>query len=446
MDKRKALIADDEINILKVIREELLCNGYEVDLAYDGEEANRKITQCKYDVVILDIRMPNKDGIYVLKEIKKLCPETIVIMMTAYGSIGNAVEAMKIGAYDYLTKPFDIRELISKVKQAFRIKENIPNKNISTLDVNYELVGQSEVIEMTKARIKKVKDLATSVLITGESGTGKGVIAKMIHYTSNRRDLPFIHLNCAVLPENLIESELFGHEKGAFTGALETKKGKFELADKGTIFLDEISTLTPNLQAKLLTVLQEKKMERIGGTKTISIGSRIIAATNENIEELVKRREFREDLFYRLNVVTIEVPPLRYRNQDIEPLTLHFLTKLNMKLNKNICNISDEVWDILKKYDWPGNVRELENTIESAIALASDTTLYKEDLPLRISNKVKIEKLENTNSEFNLLEIHEVEAIKNALKEFNGHREKTAKSLGVSRRTLQYKLKKYGLL
>ncbi|GAA0182800.1 nitrogen fixation sigma-54 dependent transcriptional regulator GnfM [Clostridium sediminicola] len=387
MDK-KILVSDDEVNILKVIREELESEGYEVDLAYDGEDANKKIRKNKYDVAILDIRMPKKDGIQVLKEMRSISPETIVIIMTAFGTIENAIEAIKIGAYDYLTKPFDSNELINKIQQALKIKEKRSYNVDTSEEKKVVLIGKSKEIERIKSKIEKIKDLQTTILLTGESGTGKGVVAQAIHFASNRNNLPFIHVNCAVLPENLIESELFGHEKGAFTGAFESKKGKFELAGKGTIFLDEINTLSPNLQAKLLTVLQEKRMEKIGGAKIIPVEARIIAATNENLEEAVRRKEFREDLFYRLNVITIECAPLRHRRKDIEVLTLYFLNNINRKFNKNVMEISSEVWHILKNYDWPGNVRELENALESAVALANNTTLYEKDLPLRIIQKV----------------------------------------------------------
>ncbi|GAA0181444.1 nitrogen fixation sigma-54 dependent transcriptional regulator GnfM [Clostridium sediminicola] len=446
MHKKKILVADDEVNILKVIREELKSEGYEVDLAYDGEDANKKIRKNKYDVAILDIRMPKKDGIQVLKEMRSISPETIVIIMTAFGTIENAVEAIKIGAYDYLTKPFDSNELINKIQQALKIKEKRSYNVDTSEEKKVVLIGKSKEIERIKSKIEKIKDLQTTILLTGESGTGKGVVAQAIHFASNRNNLPFIHVNCAVLPENLIESELFGHEKGAFTGAFESKKGKFELAGKGTIFLDEINTLSPNLQAKLLTVLQEKRMEKIGGAKTILVEARIIAATNENLEEAVRRKEFREDLFYRLNVITIECAPLRHRRKDIEVLTLYFLNNINRKFNKNVMEISSEVWHILKNYDWPGNVRELENALESAVALANNTTLYEDDLPLRIIQKVERHKDLDTNDEMNVFKVQESKMIKKALEKHGGHREKTAKELGISRRTLQYKLKKFGLI
>lgn len=443
--RKKILVVDDEAIILKIINEELINEGYEVDTASDGEEASIKIKQKKYDLVILDNKMPKKSGIDVLKEIKDIKPNIIVIMMTAFGTINNAVEAMKLGAFDYITKPFENNDLIYKVKQAFKVKDSIKYKADKS-EEETQLVGSSKEIMEIKRKIKKIKNLDTTILLTGESGTGKGVIAREIHNLSNRSKDPFIHVNCAVLPANLIESELFGHEKGAFTGANESKQGKFELASNGTIFLDEIGTLDHSLQAKLLTVLQEKKFEKIGAYKTIPLKARIIAATNDNLEEAVKSRRFREDLYYRLNVISIECPPLRFRKEDIEKLALHFVEKMNVRLGKNIEKISSDVWEIFMSYNWPGNIRELENTLESSIALSSGKTLLEEDLPLRIRRKVCSLADPTQEDGHSVLEIEEIKAIKKALERNNGHRQRTAKDLGISRRTLQYKLKKFGLL
>ena len=446
MNKKKVLVADDEAIILKVIHQELINEGYEVDIVHDGEEACTKVREKKYDLVILDNKMPKVNGIDVLKKIKKFNPKIVVIMMTAFGTINNAVEAMKFGAYDYLTKPFDNNDLINKVSQAFKIADNLTYKSNNNKVYKNQIVGSSNEIMEIKRKIEKIKNLDTTILLTGESGTGKGVIASQIHNMSNRNKLPFIHVNCSVLPTNLIESELFGHEKGSFTGANESKKGKFELAEKGTIFLDEIGTLNHNVQAKLLTVLQEKKFEKIGSSKTVSVGARIIAATNLNLEEAVRMNKFREDLYYRLNVISIECPPLRYRKEDIEILVIHFMEILNKRLGKNIKEISSKVWDIFMNYKWPGNVRELENTLESAIALSSGTVLIEEDLPLRVRRKVRGKEDSIEYKEFGILEIQEIHAIKKALERHNGHRLKTAQDLDISRRTLQYKLKKFGLV
>lgn len=443
---KKILIADDKEIIVEILKKEFLAHKeYAIDVAYDGMEALNKLKQHNYDLAILDVRMPKKDGISILKEIKKSGINTIVIIMTAFGTIRAAVAAMKIGAYDYITKPFDFEDLLIKVRQALALQEKMTGytpqlQPVETTAVE-EIIGASREIARINAKIQKIRNLDTTVLIIGESGTGKGIVAKKIHNASNRCELPFVHVNCAALPPNLIESELFGHEKGAFTGAGALKKGKFELADKGTIFLDEIGTLALNLQAKLLNVLQERKLERVGGNSIVPVHARIIAATNANLEEAVRRKEFREDLYYRLNVITIECPPLRFRKEDIKPLTLHFLDQFNQKLNKNISGISPDVWQILKHYDWPGNVRELENTLESAVALAAEESLQQEDLPIRLVDKTYA----RANNHQGLLENQECEIIKSVLEKYNGHREKSAKELGISKRTLQNKLNKFGL-
>lgn len=444
-NKKKILIADDEVVILKVMCEELISAGYAVDTACDGEDACYKFSKNIYDLVILDNKMPKKNGLDVLKHIKKQDPAVTVIMMTAFGTISHAVEAMKHGAYDYITKPFDNDDFVEKVKRVIKIKDSMSPKFYSANEDD-ELVGQSKAIEEIRKKIAKIKDLDTTILLTGESGTGKGIIARDIHYLSHRKQSPFVHVNCAVLPENLIDSELFGHEKGAFTGANESKKGKFEIAAEGTIFLDEITSLDHSLQAKLLTALQEKRFEKIGSNKTVKLNARIIAATNANLEEAVRANRFREDLYYRLNVITIECPPLRYRKDDIKVLTDHFIKVFNRRLHKQITDISVGVWHVLTHYNWPGNVRELQNTIESSMALSSDNTLKETDLPLRIRKKVCESQVSEEQADCSILEVEEIKAIKKALARNKGHRENTAKELSVSRRTLQYKLKKFGLL
>lgn len=445
INSSRILVADDEEIILRILQEELREEGYEVDLANNGADACKKFREKKYDLVILDNKMPKKNGIDVLKDIKKINPKIIVIMMTAFGTINNAVEAMKLGAYDYITKPFENNDLIFKVKQGLKVKDNIIYKKDEENEEN-SLVGSSKEMMEIRRILEKVKDIDTTILLTGESGTGKGVIAREIHELSNRSKEPFIHVNCAVLPKNLIESELFGHEKGAFTGASEKRQGKFEAAGKGTIFLDEIGTLDHNLQAKLLTALQEKKFEKIGSSKIMQVKARIIAATNVNLEEAVRTNQFREDLYYRLNVVSIECPPLRYRKEDIEELTEYFVKNINKRLGKNIREISSDVWNVLMTYNWPGNIRELENILESSIALSGGSILTEEDLPYRIRRKIRYSSTFIEHDGRGILENEEIRAIKQALERNQGHRERTAKELGISRRTLQYKLKKYGLL
>jgi DNA-binding NtrC family response regulator len=443
MMKPRVLMADDEQIITSVLSRELVRGGYQVDVAHDGEEAYNQLQAKRYDVAIMDVRMPKRDGVSLLRHIKSTEPDTAVILMTAFGTIFNAVEAMKMGAYDYLAKPFENDELLVKVEQALRLKAKVRGGAPDCNGVEHVgLVGQSEVMMRLRAKIQKVRNRDTTVLLTGESGTGKGVVAKEIHYTSERRDQPFVHVNCAALPPTLIESELFGHEKGAFTGATEMKRGKLELSGKGTIFLDEIATLTFPLQAKLLSVLQERQMERVGGVNTIEFKARVIAATNINLEEAIRNKEFREDLFYRLNVISIECPPLRFRKEDIKPLVLYFLAKFNSKLGTDVRDVSPDTWKVLKRYEWPGNVRELENSLESAITLSNGSVLEVEDLPLRINARLSSTGAPKTDG---ILALQELEAIKRALTKYNGHREKVARELGISRRTLQYKLNTFKL-
>lgn len=445
MNKRekRILLIDDEEIILKVIREELRYEGYNVDTANDAETGYEMIQKQHYDLVLLDYQMPMKNGLELLVDIKALYPNLPAMIMTAFGSIDNAVEAMKLGAYDYVTKPFKDNELIVKIGQALLVNERLVVQE-NNEETETTIVGHHASVREIRKKISKVKNLDLTVLLTGDSGTGKGVIAREIHRIGDRAGRPFIHVNCAVLPSNLIESELFGHVKGAFTGASDHKVGKFELAKDGTIFLDEIGTLDQNMQAKLLTVLQEKRFEPIGAARSIEMKARVIAATNRNLEDAVENREFREDLYYRLNVIRIECPSLRFREDDIEELVHYFIKKSNRKMGRDIKLIDEPAMEALKCFKWPGNVRELENAIESAIALSEGETLMLEDLPIR---------MQRTSADFfktelkgkNLLEIKEIKEIEAALQRNKGHREKTAKSLGISRRSLQYKIKKFGL-
>jgi DNA-binding NtrC family response regulator len=442
-DKR-ILLADDEKIILKVLEEELNLAGYEVHTANNGNEAINKLKNHQYDLVILDNKMPKTNGMEVLKFIHDQGIKSIVIMMTAYGTIDNAVEAMKMGVFDYITKPFESDEMLMKIQNALCSKEtNHVSYNNNPL-ISELLLGKSQIMIRIKETIEKVKNINTTILVTGESGTGKGIVAKEIHYKGNRHSKPFVHINCAVLPSNLIESELFGHVKGAFTGAIEEKKGKFQMAEDGTIFLDEISLLDQALQAKLLTVLQERKFEKIGSNNTEALRARIIAATNENIEQAVKKGNFRKDLYYRLNVITIDCPPLRLRRDDIEILTWHFIAKYNLLHNKSITSVDSDLFDVFKSYEWPGNIRELENFIEKAVAMTTGNVIGIDELASNFTHDYK-DLIKNPHISELSLENHELNAILEALERHNGHREKTAETLGISRRTLQYKLKKYNI-
>jgi two-component system response regulator PilR (NtrC family) len=369
MLKDKILVADDEQSMREFLDIMLKKEGYKVSLAPNGEEVIKLIEKDIFDLILMDIRMPRLDGISTLKKIKVISPETIVIMITAYASADTAIKAMKEGAYDYITKPFKVEEIKLIIKNALE-KKNLQKENILLKQVvrdryHFEnIIGQSSKMLDLYKLLEKVAPTKTNILITGESGTGKELVAKAIHYNSPRKEKPFVTLNCGAIPETLIESELFGHMKGAFTDAIATKKGLFEVADEGTIFLDEISELPLLMQVKLLRVLQDREFKRVGGTEDIRVDVRIISATNKILEEAVKEKRFREDLFYRLNVIQIKLPLLRERREDIPLLAMHFLRKYSEELNKNFLTISPESLRILLNYDYPGKVRELQNIIE----------------------------------------------------------------------------------
>lgn len=389
MGNETILVVDDSPAVLNGIAEILQSNGYTVDTAPDGAIAIDKINDKFYDIILTDLAMPKKDGMELLKYITENSPESMCIIITGYGTIKNAVEAIRLGAFDYLTKPVKSEEIQVVIERALNYRdlkrENTTLKKQLTTRYAYEnIVGDSEKICEVFRLIDKVAQTDSTVLITGESGTGKELIAHAIHYQGDRRDKPLIPVNCGAIPEDLLESELFGHEKGAFTHAIRTRIGRFELAHGGTIFLDEIGDMSPNLQVKILRVLQDHQFERIGGTKTIKTDIRVIAATNKNLEEAVKAGRFREDLYYRLNVIPIHVPPLRERAGDIPLLAHHFLEKFNKSKKKNIKSISKEVMQCFVSYDWPGNIRELENMIERLIILANDDKITIRDLPERL--------------------------------------------------------------
>ena len=446
---KQVLIVDDEKITLRALREELSNAGYAVTAVTDGEAASNLIPRQHFDLILLDMQLPGKTGLEVLKECHAQSPETIVIMITAFASVENAVTAMRAGASDYITKPYDIDDMLAKVEKLLEAGRRgkgheEPTAEVPSVTCKAALLGEDPQILKIKETINKVKDISTAVMLTGESGTGKGIVAKRIHYFGSRSEQPFVHINCAAIPENLLESELFGHERGAFTGATQTQRGKFEQAGGGTIFLDEIGLLPLPLQSKLLNVLQEYSFERVGGSTPIPLKARIISATNADLERDVEQGRFREDLYFRLNVVRIDIPPLRYRKGDIPALTQLFLSRFEQKLGKTIREVSPEFSHILMHYDWPGNVRELENAMESAVALCSEGRLTPDTLPMRITQQMP-ERLKNTVTAPTgfkaYLEQQEAAAILSALEMFHGHREKTAQYLGISKRTLQYKLK-----
>jgi two-component system NtrC family response regulator len=404
--------------------------------------------------MITDMKMPGTSGMQLLKASKEIKPDLPVIMMTAYGTIEMAVEAMKKRAYDYITKPFQNEELKLTVKKALEnyrlIKEN---RRLSlALSDRYKygnIIGKSKPMQGIYEMISKVAQSKASVLITGPSGTGKELIAKAIHYDSPRKDRPFISVNCGALTETLLESELFGHEKGAFTGALSMKKGRFELADGGTLFLDEVTDMPSPLQVKLLRVLQEMEFERVGGTKTIKVDVRVLSASNRNIKEVVEEGNFREDLFYRLNVINIEVPSLRERPEDIRLLVEHFIEKYRQDEGKERIELSPEAWKTLYSYSWPGNVRELENVIERAVVLKADRVIGQEDLPAEISEKreeVEVERFIPLDAPLQkTLEQIEEKLIRRALDQCDNVQSHAAELLGITKSLIQHKMKKYNI-
>ncbi len=389
MRNESVLVVDDAPDIRSGMAHILQQEGFFVDTASDGQEAIDKLDQRFFDIVLTDLAMPRKDGMEVLKFVTENSPESICIIITGFGTIKGAVEAMRQGAFDYLTKPVKTEEVLIIIEKALEVRQlRRENKTLKQeLQSRYgfeRIVGSSESMQRVFRLIERVANTDSTVLITGESGTGKERIAHAIHYSSDRRDGPFVPVNCAAIPEELLESELFGHEKGAFTHAIRTRIGRFELANKGTIFLDEIGEMSPSLQVKLLRVLQERKFERVGGVKTIQVDIRILAATNIDLEQAVKEGRFREDLFYRLNVIPINVPPLRERRSDIPLLIAHFMKKFTRNQKSAVRGIENDAMECLLNYEWPGNVRELENIIERMVILANGPKITVKDLPERI--------------------------------------------------------------
>ncbi|MDH6303901.1 DNA-binding NtrC family response regulator [Parabacteroides sp. PF5-5] len=451
--KGKVLIADDEASIRKVMTLLLKEEGYEVKTVENGREAVDTLLSFNPDVVLLDQQMPLLTGTEAFEEIRKLRPNQVVIFITAFGSIALAVDAVKKGAYDFIEKPFDNDNLLLKVKRAMehcRMKGEINTlKTRLQANTHQYIIGENSGLKQVVIQVKRVADTNATVLIHGESGTGKELIANAVHKNSNRANEPFIAINCGAIPLSLMESELFGHEKGAFTDAKEAKAGTFEQANGGTLFLDEIGELPMDAQVKLLRVLEERKITRIGGKKAIPVDVRIVAASNRMLEEEVRKGNFRLDLLYRLNIFTITLPPLRERKEDIPLLVDYFIVKHNKVLNLAVKSISQAAMDIITKYDWPGNVRDLENAIQSAMILAPDGIITTEHLPLRVKGYETIETLSASEAEGNSIkEINaqvEKELILEMLKKHNFNRTLTAEALNISRKTLFNKMKRYGI-
>jgi len=451
----KILLVEDDRNTLEGLAEILGQEGYEVVKAIDGNTAVNEIKSSPFNLVLTDLLLPDFDGIEVAQQAWKEQSEVMVIMMTAFGSVKHAVNAMKQGIYDYLTKPIDIDELLIVISKAINEQqlriENISLKDKIKSKYKYDnIIGNSGKMQEVFRKVSKIANSDATVLLRGDSGTGKELIARAIHYNSPRKNKNLMEINCSSIPETLLESELFGNEKGSFTGAHKMMKGKFEIADGGTIFLDEIGELSSNVQVKLLRFLQEKRFNRVGGTNFISVDVRVIAATNANLEEKIKAERFREDLYYRLNVIPIFLPSLKERPDDIGPLIEHFLRKYSLKNNKKIDGFSPEALAICHEYHWPGNVRELENAVENAIVLADESILKPEDLPFYMNVKkpdLKFKDLsEEAGSDYqSQMEYAEKMILINALKETNGNKTHAANQLGFSIRTMRNKTRKYSL-
>jgi len=448
------IVVDDEPKQRSILNTILTKEGYNVYEASNGKEALNIIKQRNPEIVLTDLKMPDMDGIQLLKGIKdlKITPEPMVLLMTAYGSIASAVEAIKNGAFDYLTKPLDKETLLIKLKQAIE-KQQLLQENIKLKNTLYQkfkidgIIGVSEKIKSVIEKVKKVAPTTATVLILGESGTGKELIAKAIHYNSPRRDRPFTAINCASIPESLLESELFGYEPGAFTGANTRKRGLFEVTNTGTIFLDEIGDMPLYLQAKLLRVLQNGEIRRLGGKDIIKVDIRVIAATNRDLEKLIENGFFREDLYYRLKVVTLKLPPLRERKEDIPILSNYFLKKYNEEFGKRIKGLDKKVLEAFIKYHWPGNIRQLESVIEKAVILSEEEIIKYEDVEeeLIIKNKENIINNIEIPDEGIVFEELEKELMKKAMQKANNVVKKAAQLLGMSYKTFWYRWEKFGL-
>jgi two-component system, NtrC family, response regulator AtoC len=454
--QRTILVADDDASIRSLLKQLLSDEGYSVVEATTGTEVVEKVKDTNPDLVIMDVRMPELDGIEALSKLKVSSPKTSVLIMTAFGSSNNAIRAMELGAFDYITKPFELDKISHTVKRVIEYRDltsevQVLRDEISSLVQTERIVGNSPAMQEVYKTVGKVAKADATVLITGESGTGKELVAEALHYNSNRRSGPIVKVSCAALPETLLEAELFGHEKGSFTGAMTQRRGRFEMADKGTIFLDEIGEMSLPTQTKLLRVLQERKIERIGSSLPIKVDIRIICATNKDLQRQVEQQKFRDDLYYRLNVINIHMPPLRDRKEDIPALVEHFLAKHRYSATAQPAAISEEALKRLMEYDWPGNVRELENVVERAVVLSRGQIITSRELPFGEhdagdheedgGDEVSVEKsfFKKSVAQF------EKDLIMKALRDANGNRSKAAEMLGIYRRLLYAKIKEYGL-
>lgn len=447
--KRKILIIDDEISTCTLLSLALR-SKYEVDYAIDADSGFKLLKQANFDIVLLDMMIGDDDGIEVLKRIKNHDINIIVIMITAFGSIKTSVEAMKNGAFNYLSKPLDVDELKVHISQALKIRRLFDKVDYLSDELrNYtkykEIIGNSPAMYIVYDFIEKLKDIDANVMITGESGTGKELVARAIHFSGKRKDERFMVINCAAIPENLLEGELFGYKGGSFTGALQDKKGKFEVANKGSIFLDEIGDMPLSLQSKLLRVLQQKEISPLGSTETKTIDVRIIAATNRDLEKMVEEGIFRQDLYYRLNVMPIEMPPLRERREDIPLLSENFLKQFAQEQNKKIPQLTDKAKELLFTYDYPGNVRQLANILEYAMILSNGGIIDIEEFPKEVFKNFKQNFDNNFHKQLSSMSMKEIEreSIVAMLMKYNDRRDLSAAALGISVRSLQNKIKEY---
>ena len=449
--KKSILIIEDEPIMRNILKNTLNKAGHETTIVEDGIKGIAAINEGDFDIIVTDIILPQGDGFKVLKWAKERKPDSSVILITGHGKVKDAVEAMKLGASDYLTKPFSMEDLLLRIDKIIEFQElkrdyTRLQKECETIFGVERILGVSPKIAAVRDLTKTVASVDSTVLIEGESGTGKEVVANAIHYSSPRRDKPFIKISCAAIPETLLESELFGYEKGAFTGAFKRKPGKFELANHGTLFLDEIGDLPQSVQVKLLRVLQEREFERIGGTETIKVDVRIICATNRDLEKEAKEGKFREDLYYRLKVIPVVLPPLRERKEDIPLLSNHFIKHYSKKMNKKVTHFSDEAMDYLMDYNFPGNVRELENTVERTIALCPNQVIEKEYLPSTVLQNPKKKPQERLGPLQDRMGDFEKNYIIDVLKKAKGNKTKAAEILNISRKNLWEKMRKYNLL
>lgn len=445
--KFRVLVVDDDRLVNELMDETLRRAGYECRCAYTGAEAWELFRERAYDIVITDLKMTQMDGITLLRKIKEASPETVVVIMTAYGTIERAVTAIKLGAYDFLIKPVlpdTVEHIMRRITEILSLRSENATLRRDLAQKFQNIVGKSRVMREVFDLIQSVADARSTVMIAGGSGTGKELVARAIHFSSGRSEGPFIKLNCAALPENLVEAELFGYEKGAFTDAKRTHRGRFELADGGTLLLDEVSEMPQNLQSKLLRVIQEREFERVGSGSTISVDVRLIATSNRNLKEYIAEGRFREDLYFRLNVIPIHLPPLAERPEDIPLLVTHFIDKYNRENQKAVQGIDQAAMRLLLKYHWPGNVRELENLVERAVVTTRNDSLTEDDFPVELALGKAADDLPFLRVPMKLEEGSRYLILK-TLEKFNGNKTKAAEALGITPRTIRNKLAEYKL-